>query len=168
MVSASRRPAARRPAARRPPRPRAPRAVMATATAFTLGAWTVVAIVLWPIYRDPAFVVLAVVSILLGAALALAGAIARWPAWGTALAVLAAFTVLGVPLAVPSRTVYGVLPEPAGLLDLVAGVALGWRQLITIDLPVGSYQALLVPAFVLLLVGPVLTLTIALRPQRDA
>ncbi|UTT62633.1 transglutaminase domain-containing protein [Microcella humidisoli] len=139
---------------------------MTTATAFTLVAWTVVAVVLWPIYRDPAFVVLAVVSIGLGCALALAGAIARWPAWGTALAVLAAFTVFGVPLAVPSRTVYGVLPEPAGLLDLFAGVALGWRQLITIDLPVGSYQALLVPAFVLLLIGPVLTLTIAVRAVR--
>lgn len=139
---------------------------MVSATAFTVVAWGVIAVVLWPIYRDPAFVVLAVVSIALGTTLALVGAVVRWPAWGTALAVLAAFTVLGVPLAVPSRTVYGVLPEPAGLLDLYAGVALGWRQLITIDLPVGSYQALLVPAFVLLLVGPVLTLTIALRSTR--
>ncbi|MFN4002597.1 MAG: transglutaminase domain-containing protein, partial [Microcella sp.] len=139
---------------------------MVSATVFTVIAWAIIAVVLWPIYRDPAFIVLAVISIAVAVALALVAARAQWPAWGTVLAAVSAFIVLGVPLAVPSRTVYGVLPEPAGLLDLVAGVALGWRQLVTIDLPVGAYQALLVPAFVLLLVGPLLTLTLAVRTVR--
>lgn len=139
---------------------------MVSATVFTLSAWGIIAVVLWPIYRDPAFIVLAVVAIALGTAIAIAGALARWPAWGVGIATIATFTVVGVPLAVPARTVYGVLPEPGGLLDLYAGVALGWRQLLTIDLPVGVYQALLVPALVLLLVGPVVTLTIALRSER--
>ncbi len=161
-ASARRRPTARRPALR----PRAPRAVLVTATVFTVVAWAIIALVLWPIYRDTAFVVLAIVAIALGAAIALAGALAHWPAWGVLLATVAAFTVVGVPLAVPGRTVYGVLPEPAGLLELFAGVVVGWRQLLTIDLPVGAYQALLVPALVLLLVGPVATLTIALRTDR--
>ncbi len=139
---------------------------MASASIVTVIAWAIIAVVLWPIYRDPAFVVLAVVGIALGVTIALVGAIARWPAWGVLVATVAAFTVVGVPLAVPARTVYGVLPEPAGLLELYAGVALGWRQLLTIDLPVGTYQALLVPALVLLLVGPVVTLSLALRAAR--
>ena len=136
---------------------------MVSASIVTALAWAIIAVVLWPIYRDPAFIVLAVVGIVLGVAIALIGALARWPAWGVLLATVAAFTVSGVPLAVPARTVYGVLPEPAGLLELYAGIVLGWRQLLTIDLPVGTYQALLVPALVLLLVGPVVTLSIALR-----
>jgi hypothetical protein len=138
---------------------------MVSATLFTLAAWGLIAAVLWPIYQDASFIVLAVVSIVLASALGVVSTIGRWPAWGVLLAASAVFIVVGVPLAVPSRTVYGVLPEPEGLLDLVAGVALGWRQLVTIDLPVGSYQAVLVPALVILLVGPLVTLTIALRTE---
>lgn len=162
-ASARRRPPARRPAVR----PRPPRVVVVSASLFTVLAWSIIALVLWPIYRDAAFVLLAVISLVLGVTIALMGARARWPAWGMLLATVAVFTVVGVPLAVPDRTVYGVLPEPAGLLELYAGVVVGWRQLLTIDLPVGAYQALMVPALVLLLVGSVLTLTIALRTDRS-
>ena len=158
--------ASRRPAPRRVPPAVPPRAVLVSATAFSAAAWAVVAVALWPVYRDPAFVVLAMVGILLGLGIALTGILLRWPIGGMLLAGSAAFLVVGVPLAVPSRTVYGVLPEPGGLLDLIAGVALGWRQLLTIDLPVGTYQALLVPALVLLLVGPLATLALALRARR--
>lgn len=163
MVRASR--PARRPVALRPP-PRPRLAVMVSAILATMVAWAIIAVVLWPIYRDASFVLLAVVAIVLGCVLSVTAAIARWPAWGLLLATVSTFTIIGVPLAVPARTVYGVLPEPAGLFELYAGVALGWRQLVTIDLPVGSYQALLVPALVMLLAGPVLTLIIAMRARR--
>lgn len=143
--------------------PRTP--VVVSATLFTLASWSLIAAVLWPIYQDASFVVLAVVALLLAAALGVVSTIGRWPAWGVILAASAVFIVVGVPLAVPSRTIYGVLPEPEGLIDLIAGIALGWRQLVTIDLPVGSYQALLVPALVLLLIGPLITITIALRTE---
>ncbi len=161
MVSASRRPRPRRTPPAVPPRP-----IIVTATAATALSWAIVAVVLWSIYRDTAFVVLAAIAIPLGIGIALTGVLLRWPSIGMLAAAIAATLVVGVPLAVPGRTVYGVLPEPGGLLDLVAGVALGWRQLITIDLPVGAYQALLVPALVLLLGGPLMTLVLALRLKR--
>lgn len=163
MVRASRTP--QRPAVRRVARTRAPLSIVVSATAFSTAAWAVIAVVLWPIYRDGSFVVLAVIAITLGSAIAIAGSIAPWPPWGVLAATLATFTVVGVPLAVPARTAYVVLPEPQGLIDLYAGLVLGWRQLLTIDLPVGDYQALLVPALVLLLAGPVITLSIALRAR---
>lgn len=143
-------------------------AVLASAIAMTLASWAMVAVALWPIYRALPFVVLAAIAISVGTAVATAGALLRWAGWGVLLATVAVFTILGVPLAVPARTVYGVLPEPAGLLELAAGVVLGWRQLLTIELPVGSYESLLVPAFVLLLAGPVVTLSIAVRTARPA
>lgn len=164
-----------RPGGLRAPRPRAtpkappPRpAVLASALVFTVLAWALVAVALWPVYRAAPFILLAVVAIAAGAAIATAGALLRWPAWGGILASVAVLTIVGVPLAVPGRTVYGILPEPAGLLELASGIVLGWRQLLTIDLPVGSYQALLVPALVLLYVGPLLTASIALRTRRPA
>ena len=50
-------------------------------------------------------------------------------------------------------------------VDLLAGVALGWKQLLTIALPVGDYQALLVPAFVLVLTSTIVALSVALRAR---
>ena len=68
------------------------------------------------------------------------------------LGTIGLYLVLGVPLAVPDSALYGVLPTLDGLVSLFTGTALGWKQLLTITLPVGTYQALLVPAFVLVLV----------------
>lgn len=161
-MSATRPP--RAPRARALPRP----AVLTSILIFSLAAWAVIAVAWWPVYRDDAFVIMAAVVIPVGCALAVTASALRWPAWGLMLAVTAAIAVLGVPLAVPDRTVYGVLPEPDGLTELAAAIAFGWRRLVTIDLPVGDYQSLLVPAFVTLLVGASATVAIALRARRRA
>jgi hypothetical protein len=141
---------------------------LVTAAFFTLAAWAVVACALWPVYRALPFVVLAAVAILAGALTATVGAVLRWATWGVALASIVVLAIIGVPLAVPDRTVNGVVPELAGLRELAVGALLGWRQLLTIDLPVGSYQSLLVPALVLLFGGSVSTLLVAVRARRPA
>ncbi|MBX3092721.1 MAG: transglutaminase domain-containing protein, partial [Cryobacterium sp.] len=56
-----------------------------------------------------------------------------------------------------------VLPSLPGLQELIVGTATSWKQLLTISLPVGSYQSLLIPAFILILVTVVVSLTVALR-----
>lgn len=123
----------------------------------------IAALMLWPIYRSDQFVVMAVTAIMLGTVIAIAGAALRWQAWLVMLVTAGVFAAVGVPLAVPSKAIGGVLPSPEGLADLFGTVALGWKQLLTITLPVGEYQALLVPALVLLLGGTVVAGTIALR-----
>jgi transglutaminase-like putative cysteine protease len=120
---------------------------------------------LWPLYRDGSFVLLAVATILAGSAVAIAGAYTRASGSTVMVATFAVFVVLGVPLAVPAKAALGVLPTVDGLLDLLAGVALGWKQLLTITLPVGDYQALLVPAFALLLTATVVGLSAGLRAK---
>ncbi|HXR44165.1 MAG TPA: transglutaminase-like domain-containing protein, partial [Pseudolysinimonas sp.] len=77
----------------------------------------------------------------------------------------AVLVAAGVPLAVPSAAYAGVLPSPDGIVQLLAALALGWKQLLTITLPVGSYQALLVPALVMVLAGTVTSLSIGLRAR---
>ncbi|HET8958219.1 MAG TPA: transglutaminaseTgpA domain-containing protein [Microcella sp.] len=151
---------------RRPALPRAP--VLTSILFFSLASWAVIAVAWWPVYRDGAFVTMAAVAVPVGCTLAITASALRWPAWGLMIAVTAAIAVLGVPLAVPDRTVYGVLPEPDGLTELAAAIAFGWRRLVTIDLPVGDYQSLLVPAFVTLLVGSSATVAVALRARRRA
>ncbi|MDK8171207.1 transglutaminaseTgpA domain-containing protein [Curtobacterium citreum] len=134
----------------------------------TLVVWLLLAVgsvSWWPVYRDGSMVAAAVTAVVAGSAVALAGAALRLPALVVGVATAAAFAVTGVPAAVPSEAA-GLLPTGPGLVDLVAGVALDWKRLVTISLPVGSYESLLVPFFVTLLVATVTAVSVATRASR--
>ena len=133
--------------------------LMAVAVAVAAAAW-------WPIYQDTHFIIMVAVTIALGSAIAVGAAVQRWPAAVVVPLTLLAFTASGVALAVPTEALFGVAPSLEGLRDLFSGVALGWKQLLTITLPVGTYQGLLVPAFVAVLLTVVIGLSIALRARR--
>ncbi|WP_423917681.1 transglutaminaseTgpA domain-containing protein [Frigoribacterium sp. 2-23] len=126
----------------------------------------VAAVPFWPVYASAEFVVLVVVTLVVGAAISVAGAVLRLSSFTVLLTTLVAYVILGVPLAIPSRALFGALPTLDGLRELLVGTALSWTQLVTVTLPVGSYQSLLVPVFVLVLVGTVVGLSVALRSRR--
>ena len=152
-------------AGRRSRRRTTTRAFIAVNTVMLWVTTVIAATALWPIYRSTAVVVLVVVALAVGSLIVIVSAQFRWPSFTVLLVSVAAFLLIGVPLAVPAKTQFGVLPTAEGLLDLVTGVALGWKQLLTISLPVGDYQALLVPALVLVLVTTIVGLTVALRAK---
>jgi transglutaminase-like putative cysteine protease len=156
--------AARRRTSARGPRPRA--SFVATVSSLFAVMTLVAASTLWPVYRSPEFVLLVVVSVAAGAVIAIAGTLLRSSSFTLLVATAAVFLLLGVPLAIPSETVSGVFPTAEGLVELVTATALGWKRLVTITLPVGSYEALLVPAFVLVLLSTVVGLSVALRSRR--
>lgn len=140
---------------------------IAAGAVFTAIIVAVAAVAAWPIYRSGSFVLLVVIGSLVGAAIA---AVAWWRRWNAAIvAGIVAVTVLllGVPLAVPSRL--GAVPELVrGLVELANGLVFGWKDLITVELPVGSYRNLLVPALVVFLIGTCLVLLLAWRDDRVA
>lgn len=121
----------------------------------------------WPIFDTWRLAVIACVCGVLGAAIAVLARLLRWHVLVTVLLTAGVYLVGVVPLAVPSA-----LSSPQGILggvrDGVVGVVLGWRQLLTLDLPVGSYQAVLVPFFAMALIGTVAAVSIALMPSRSA
>ncbi|MDO7881542.1 transglutaminase domain-containing protein [Salinibacterium soli] len=145
--------------------PRPSVATTVVATAFLWVTMAIASLALWPIYEGTGILIVIAVGLVAGSAVAIAGAAWRWPAWAVMIATTVVFGIVGVPAAVPSEAQWGVLPTVQGLQDLVAGVALGWKQLLTISLPVGDYEALLVPALVLVLVLTVVGLSIALRSR---
>lgn len=128
-------------------------------------ATAVAATALWPVYESAAFLLMLGVTTVVASALAITGAVFRFPAHLVALSGVLAYVVLGVPLAVPGEALYGVLPTLPGLADLGYGTIAGWKQLVTITLPVGSFESLLVPAFVLVLATVLVGLSIALRTR---
>jgi hypothetical protein len=141
------------------------RSFLLVTTALLWLAIALAAAAMWPIYSSPELIILIAAGIAAGTLLAVVSFVRRWSFVITAIATVVMFLVIGVPVAVPSAAQYWVLPTPSGLVDLNFGVALGWKQLLTISLPVGSYQALLVPALVLVLGSTVVSLSIAFRTR---
>ena len=123
------------------------------------------AVAAWPIYASWPFVLLVAVSAVAAALVVTLVTWRRWGGWITAAATVAAFLVLCVPLAVPSR-LGGPLEILRGIGEASAGVLVAWKDLVTVDLPVGAYRNLLVPALVVFLVGTVITLSLAQRADR--
>ena len=149
-------------------KPRA-RLALASVALNTTALWVLMALgaaAWWPIYQNVQFIVAIVAATIIGSAIAIVGAIYRWSSAVVIPVTLVAFAATGVALAVPTKALYGVLPTPGGLVDLFAAVALGWKQLLTITLPVGSYEALLVPGFLSALLCAVIGLSTALRARR--
>jgi len=166
-----RRPGQRRPGQRRPgqrrsvSRPRLPAAFVAM-TILMLWLTTLVAsAALWPIYESAQLIALVGATVLVGSAIAVSGALYRWSTLTITLVTVGVYLLIGVPLAIPDRALYGVLPTLQGELELLQGTALSWKQLLTITLPVGSYESLLVPAFILVLLTTVVGLSVGLRAR---
>ncbi|WP_308291274.1 transglutaminaseTgpA domain-containing protein [Microbacterium ureisolvens] len=134
---------------------------------FAAAIAVIAAVAAWPIYRSGTFALLFVAGTVVAGGIAAVAWWRRWSGWAVAGALALAILVLGVPLAVPSR-----LGSPddvvRGLGELAAGLVLGWKDLVTVELPVGSYRNLLVPALVVFLVGTCTVLLLAWREDRAA
>ncbi|WP_282945634.1 transglutaminase domain-containing protein [Cellulomonas endometrii] len=84
-------------------------------------------------------------------------------------AVLVVVAVLaGGPLATPSEALGGVLPTPASVVSVVRGSALGWKDVLTLQPPLGGSGWLLVPPYLLALVGTAVAVRLAVGSGRAA
>ena len=119
----------------------------------------------WPVYETSRVIVIAVVSVVLASAIVLLSARFRLAVWAVILLGILGYVLAVVPLAVP-----GALASPsllvAGLRDGISGITLGWKQLLTLDLPLGDYQAVLVPFFLVIYVGSLIAVSVIVRGGR--
>jgi len=120
----------------------------------------VAAFAAWPIYEGGRFLAVAAIGFLVALGLAVAARVWRWSGWLTALAAAVAVFVLGVALAVPGRWA-SPEPFPGVFSDVAFGAVTGWKDLLTVELPVASYRNLLMPALIVFLVGPLVALSAA-------
>ncbi|MGV8886056.1 MAG: transglutaminase domain-containing protein [Microbacteriaceae bacterium] len=109
----------------------------------------------WPIYSTPRVALVSAVGVALGISIALIGRRLRWPVLAIVAAALLAYVVVVVPVAIPSALT-SPLRVLRGIGDGVVGIVVGWKQLLTLTLPVGDYQAVLVPLLVVMLFGTLL------------
>ncbi len=109
----------------------------------------------------------AAVGLVIGGGIAVLGA-KRFGPLATVGLLFGSFVLTVVPVAVPQS--FERLPAGLGrgLLDGVAAVVLGWKQLLTLTLPVGTYQAVMVPAYLVFMLTAFLAVTLAMRAGRFA
>ncbi len=126
--------------------------------------YVVVAVVLatiaaWPVYGSPRMILVAAVGLVLGLGLAVVARLLRWRGVVGALLVTA-FAVVGYALVVVPVAIPSALGSPMriveGVRDGFVGVIVGWKQLLTLALPLGEYQAVLVPFLLVILLGSLL------------
>lgn len=104
-------------------------------------------------------------GLVLGTGVAALGAVRRWSALTVVALVVVVFVLVGGPLAVPSTTIAGVLPTPSTVVELARGTVTSWKQVLTLQPPVGSSGSLLVAMLVLALVGSAVAVSVALRAR---
>lgn len=109
----------------------------------------------WPIYQDPYLFVTAGVSLLVGLGIGAWKSLRKISNLTLLLAVLLSFVVLALPLSNP-RAMFGGGNLLNGLLEALAGPVQAWKQIVTIELPLGTYHSLLSPVLVLYLLSGVL------------
>lgn len=119
----------------------------------------------WPIYQSDYFFVTAGGAVLAATVIAAVGMRRAWSWFTLLLVTVGVYLVLGVPLAIPDALTS--LPAfGSGLVKLVAASALSWKELVTISIPVGSYQTMLVPLLILTLGVTTAALSLAWRAER--
>lgn len=123
---------------------------------------TIAAIMAWPVYQSPRVFIIAAASVLLAALVVAIAQRLRLRWWFIVPLALFVYLAAVVPLAIPSAL--GSLSQILdGLRSGIVGVTLGWKQLLTLDLPLGEYQAVLVPLFLTFFVMCVVALAVIAR-----
>jgi hypothetical protein len=140
-------------------------AFIVASTAMLWLATGIAAVAFWPVHQSTQFIIMVAVTTVVASLVATIGSVYRLPGHVIVLAGLLVYVVLGVPLAVPDQALHGIIPTLGGLADLGLGTALSWKQLLTVTLPVGGYEALLVPSFIVVLVTVLVAQSIALRAR---
>lgn len=121
----------------------------------------------WPIYGDQRVLLLGAAAAVLGPGAVLAGRYLAWRWWQTGIVAVALYLLGAVGLAVPSALT-GPLAALGGAGDAVVGLVVGWKQILTLELPLGDYQAVLVPFFAVVYAGALMAAALIVRGGRLA
>lgn len=94
-----------------------------------------------PVYGDGSGLRIAGIGVLCGLSIAALAQWLRWRLFSVVVAVPAVYLLLGGAVALPSTTLYGVLPSARTLQILIFGVVRTWKDVLTIEPPLGAQPA---------------------------
>ena len=106
-------------------------------------------------------------GLLLGTAVAVVGAVRRWPTLTVLALAVPVFFLCGA-LAAPSTALGWVLPTPTTWRVMGQGVVTVWKQVLTIAPPLGTGGGLLLLPYLLSFVGALVAVTVSLRARHPS
>ncbi|PFG36468.1 transglutaminase superfamily protein [Flavimobilis soli] len=112
-------------------------------------------LVLLPVYGTSTVLLPIVGGVLLGALVVLVARERGWSSFVVVGLTLGVYLLLGGALAAPSTTVARVVPSLETLVSLVSGLVAVWKEMLTLEPPIGPVDNLMVAPFVLALGGTV-------------
>jgi transglutaminase-like putative cysteine protease len=116
-----------------------------------------------PSFGGYGFLVAGIGGLVLGAATGILTSMFRLGAVTTVAAAVAAYFLIGTPIAVPSQATLFVLPSLQSLASLAQGTVFGWADIVTLSTPIGAPKYIaVVPYFATWIVALVST-TLACR-----
>ncbi|HWU46579.1 MAG TPA: transglutaminase-like domain-containing protein [Humibacter sp.] len=116
-----------------------------------------------PAFGHYAFVPAALGGLIVGGGAALVGRLFRLSVPVTVLIALAAYFVLGTPLALPSQATLAVLPSIESLAGLVLGAVFGWSDAVTLQAPLEAPPYVAVIPYVATWLVGLVTVSLASR-----
>ncbi len=120
------------------------------------------AILTYPIYGVPFFWVSILVAVAAGVLVAFLRTRFRWSLLTTALFTAGVYLLVALPATNP-QAMTSLPAALRGWLESLGGVIFAWKQLVTIDPPVGTYHALLVPAFLVFYLATLISASLLVR-----
>ncbi|GGH50885.1 transglutaminase-like domain-containing protein [Microbacterium album] len=117
----------------------------------------------WPTFDGPIVLLPGIGGLAVALGLAALGARRGWGVLTLAASVVAAYFVLGGPLALPHTAIGGVIPTVETFRRLAAGAVQSWKSLLTTVAPVAPEDGHLLVPFLLVLVLGTLAASLALR-----
>ncbi|WP_394215659.1 transglutaminase domain-containing protein [Brachybacterium vulturis] len=118
------------------------------------------------VYGGIQYLLTGIMALVFGTLIALIGARWRWgPLRITPLVLLVHF-LFGPMFAAPTRAIWGIIPSPGALWELLAAPVTSWKSVLTVAPPVGVAQGVLAVVWISVLLLTLLGMSAVMRHRR--
>ena len=118
------------------------------------------------VYGGAQYLVTGIMALVLGTLGALIGARWRWGVIRVTALLLGVHLLFGSMLAAPTRALWGIVPTPGSLLELLKAPVTTWKSVLTVAPPVGVAQGVLGVVWISVLLLSLLGMSVVLRTRQ--
>ncbi len=117
------------------------------------------------VYGGAQYLVTGIMALVLGTLIALIGARWRWGPLRITALVLGVHLLFGSMFAAPTRALWGIVPTPGSLLELLKAPVTSWKSLLTVAPPVGVAQGVLAVVWISMLLLSLAAMSVVMRTR---